>query len=501
MVCLLGACGTTVNRDYQRTPSTAFVQPETTTLGALFQEAADKHPGLSGFTLVRQGGPALMGRLMMADLAEKTIDAQYYIWDGDTTGRIVADRLMRAADRGVRVRVLIDDNYQTQARDSRIAGLDAHPNVEVRFFNPVSNRGWRMMSMLAEFGRVNHRMHNKLFVADNAMAIVGGRNIADIYFGVRADHNYRDLDVATAGPIVQEISASFDLFWNSEWAVPAGATVKAEATDEDFRAARKWQADNIAAAGYPYPIEQQVGEMRAQLVQIRDNFSWAPGRVLVDDPSKVGTQTDTGVIAEALIKRSNEVERELLIESAYFVLRERGIEEVRRLTARGVKVRILTNSALSNDVLPAHAGYANTRKPLLRAGAELYELRPDSNMERQWSLLAGKSQAALHTKAVVFDRQSVFIGSYNLDPRSAALNTEAGVMIDSPEIASQLGELMDEGVTAGSAFHVTLDENDDLVWTAESDGTTVAYDKDPGTSAWQRFMIGFVGMLPIEKQL
>ena len=222
LASLLSACSPAINWNYPRTPSNTFAHPETTTVGALFQEAADKHPGLSGFSVIRQGGPAFMARLAMADLAEKTLDGQYYIWDGDTTGLILADRLLRAADRGVRVRLLIDDHYMTETRDANIAALDAHPNIEIRFFNPVRNRRWRMMSFLAEFGRVNHRMHNKLFVMDNAVGIVGGRNIADVYFGVRTDHNYRDLDVMSAGPIVNELSASFDLFWNSEWALPVG---------------------------------------------------------------------------------------------------------------------------------------------------------------------------------------------------------------------------------------------------------------------------------------
>jgi putative cardiolipin synthase len=177
------------------------------------------------------------------------------------------------------------------------------------------------------------------------------------------------------------------------------------------------------------------------------------------------------------------------------------IEGVRQLTARGVTVRVLTNSAISNDVLPAHAGYANTRKELLRAGMELYELRPDSNMKRQWSVLAGSSGAALHAKSLVFDRQAVFIGSFNLDPRSAVLNTEIGVMIDSPEIAQQVGELMDEGVSPGSAFHVTLDETGNLVWTTGNNGETVQYHKEPGTSFWQRFVVGIVRLLPIKRHL
>ena len=498
MALLLSACAT-VNWDYPRMPSNAFDHLETTTVGALFQEAADKHPGLSGFSLAQHGENAFLARLAMADLAEKTLDAQYYIWDSDTTGRILASRLMRAADRGVRVRILIDDHYQTGEKDFLIAALDGHPNIEIRLFNPITNRFWRALSFLADFGRSNHRMHNKLLVMDNAVGIVGGRNIGDVYFGVQTDHNYRDLDVLTTGPIVSEISASFDMFWNSEWAIPVGAVVDELPTEEERQAIVKRLEENVSAAGYPYPIHESVDELRARLVQIRDNFIWAPGNVVVEDPSRVKTEAEIGVIHNALRQRLSEVEREVLIESPYFVLPDPSIERVRQLTARGVKVRALTNSAASNDVISAHAGYANTRTKLLKAGAELYELRPDTNMERRWKVLS--SRAALHCKSVVFDRKSVFIGSFNLDPRSSTLNTEVGVMINSPEIASQVAKIMDEGVSPGSAFHVTLDNNDNLVWTAENNGEKVQYDKDPETNIWERLLFGFIGSLPIEHLL
>jgi putative cardiolipin synthase len=502
LVVLLSGCGTAVDWDYPRTSSTAFAQPQTTTIGALFQEAADRQPGQSGFDLVRDGSRAFMGRLAMADLAEKTLDAQYYIWDIDITGRILADHLIRAADRGVRVRLLLDDNYQTEEKDLGVAALDAHPNIEVRFFNPVANRQWRMWSFLSDFGRVNHRMHNKLFIVDNAMGVVGGRNIADIYFGVRADQNYRDLDVAMAGPIVRELSATFDLFWNSEWAIPAGAVVAEQATEQDFLAGKERLAAEIAAAGYPYPINEHLDGLRSRLVQIRDEFIWAPGRVLAEDPARASTGDDGKIIiTEAILQQIGKTERELLIESPYLILLDRGIQEVRQLTARGVKVRILTNSAATNDVMAAHAGYSNTRKEMIDAGVDLYELRPDANMKREWSVLAGKSRAALHAKALVFDRESVFIGSFNLDPRSRFINTEIGVMIDSPTIAGQVGEFMDEGVSPGSAYHVTLDQDDDLVWATETNGTTEEFDTDPETSMWQRFVIDLTSLLPIEEQL
>jgi putative cardiolipin synthase len=497
---LLGACAK-VNWDYQRIPSNAFEQSEITTVGALFQKAAAQHPGLSGFSLVQHGEDAFLARFAMCDLAEKTLDAQYYIWDSDTTGRILASRLLRAADRGVRVRLLIDDIYQTEDKDFLVAALAAHPYIEIRLFNPITNRFWRTLSFLGDFGRVNHRMHNKLLVVDNAVGIVGGRNIGDIYFGVRADRNYRDLDVLTAGPIVHEISASFDMFWNSDWAIPVGATVKELPTEKDLRAAMKRLDERIAATGYPYPIYQNVDDLRARLVQIRDNFIWASGSVLVENPSRVNTEAPDGVISRALSQRVNEVERELLIESPYFVLRDRTIKRTSQLIARGVKVRVLTNSAASNDVIAAHAGYANTREKLLTAGVELYELRPDTNMERHWSVLSGESKAALHAKSIVFDRKSVFIGSFNLDPRSSTLNTEIGLMINSLEIARSVAEIMDEGVSPGSAFHVTLDNNKRLVWATDNNGEKVQYDKDPETNVWHRLVFDFIGILPIEDQL
>ncbi|HWT81686.1 MAG TPA: phospholipase D-like domain-containing protein, partial [Candidatus Methylomirabilis sp.] len=236
-------------------------------------------------------------------------------------------------------------------------------------------------------------------------------------------------------------------------------------------------------------------------VQIRDNFIWAPGRVLAEYPSRAAAGAESGVIHHALSQRVNQVEHEVLIESPYFVLPDRVIERVGQLTARGIKVRAMTNSAACSDVVAAQAGYANTRVKLLKAGAELYELRPDTNMEKHWSILSGKSRAAMHNKFIVFDRKSVFIGSFNLDPRSSTLNTEIGVMIDSPEIASQAAKIMDEGVLPGSAYHVTLDSDGRLVWTDETNGEKVQYDTEPGTSVWERLLLDIVGMLPIEDEL
>ena len=501
LLLLLGGCGTTVDWNYPRSPSAAFDQPRTTTVGALFQEAADRHPGDSGFALVREGSRAFIDRLAMADLAEKTLDAQYYIWEGDTTGLILAERLLRAADRGVRVRLLLDDIYQTGERDFHVAALDAHPNIEVRLFNPVANRDRRIWGLASDFARANRRMHNKLFIMDNAIGIAGGRNIADIYFGVRPDQNFRDVDVAMAGPIVKDLSASFDEYWNSASAIPAAAVVEERATQQDLAALRNTLAEKIVEGGYPYPLEEKIVDLRARLAEIRDGFSWAPGRVVADDPRRVSNDDGAEIIRDALVRRASDAKHELLVESPYFIQQAGGIEFLRQLTARGVRVRVLTNSAATNDVIAAQAGYASTRKKLLKAGLELYELRPDSDMKREWSLAAGRSRAALHSKILVFDRESVFIGSPNLDPRSRALNTEIGVIIDSAEIAKQAADFIEEGIGPGSAYRVTLDKNDKLLWTAQNDGADVTFHVDPETDLWQRFLIDFMGVLPIEEHL
>ena len=501
LVFALQACGATVNWQYPHTPSTAFTQPETTSVGALFQRVAARHKGLSGFLPVQTDQDAFMARLAMADLAEKTLDAQYFIWNNDTTGRILGEHLLRAADRGVRIRVLIDDNYITAARDlGMFALLAGHPNLQVRFFNPVTNRGSRTLSFIADFERLDHRMHNKLFIIDNALAILGGRNIADEHFGVNAEFNYRDLDVLAAGRIVGDLSAAFDSFWNSAWAIPVGAVVSKVPSEDELRDIRARSEQGVAATPYPYPIYQSNEDLRARLLRARDQFIWAPGHVFAENPARVTTDPSR-VIVTALVERLGKAKHEVSMESPYFVLREQGIAIMRNFAARGGKVRVLTNSAASTDEVPTQAAYANTRKALLQAGVDLYELRPDSNMTRKWSLLAREATAALHAKAIVFDRQSVWIGSFNLDPRSIEINTEVGVMIDSPEIATQVADFMEGDMTPGSAYHVTLDEKGNLLWTTEIDGKEVRYDHDPAIGLWRSLEIRTLRLLPIENEL
>jgi putative cardiolipin synthase len=375
---------------------------------------------------------------------------------------------VRAADRGVRVRVLLDD-INTESDVPIAAALDVHPNIEVRIFNPFANRGARLFDFALDLDRVNHRMHNKLLVADNAVAIVGGRNIGNHYFGVATDANFRDLDIAAAGPVVRDASTVFDHFWNSDWAVPVSALLERPYTDAD-------------------------------LTSIRDKFIWAPGKIVWDDPNDIKAGVEHGRLDKAFYRKLDTLQKELLIESAYFVAGDRGVAKARELHDRGIRMRVLTNSLASNDVVAAHAGYAKYREALLANGVELYELRPDAGAIKK-KVLSGESKAALHTKAIVFDREAVFIGSFNLDPRSANLNTEAGLYVESPELAAQVIAYMDEGVRPENSYRVMLDEDGHLVWETEINGMAVIFHQDPETGFWDRFMSGFIGLLPVEHQL
>jgi putative cardiolipin synthase len=498
-VAVLATACSTLPSDYPRTESTAFQDYLDTSVGQLFEQAAAQHPGKSGFRIITEGRGAFTSRIALVDLAEQTLDAQYYIWEPDATGWLLVERLVKAADRGVRVRLLVDD-INLAGRDEGVAAMDAHPNIEIRVFNPFANRGARLFDFVTDLDRINHRMHNKVMVMDNAVAIVGGRNIGDHYFGVATDANFRDLDIAAAGPVVRDISNVFDYFWNGEWAVPIAALVDRPYTRSDLRKFRHSMRERIDATPYPYPLDQDVDALRSELRSIRDRFVWAPGKIIWDDPAAIAHGIRQGSLIKAFFNKLPALKNEILIESAYFVSRDRGVERVEQLVDRGVRVRMLTNSLASNDVVAAHAGYAKRREDLVEAGMELYEYRPDSMVgkTRAWR---GESKAALHTKAMVFDREAVFIGSFNLDPRSSDINTEAGLYVESPELAQQVAAYLDEGVRPENAYRLMLDEDGDLYWVTQVDGAEVRYYQEPQTSFGQRFMSGFIMILPVEDQL
>src|SRR6185436_2257764 len=399
----------TYNTKYPRSSSTAFREYQPTTLARLFAPAEAAHPGESGVLYMRYGRRALVARLALADLAERSLDLQYFIWDADISGHLLADRVIRAADRGVRVRVLLDD-LSIVDRDTAIAQLSAHPNIDIRAFNPFRGRANRWRDFLHDPSRANRRSHNKLMIADSAIMIVGGRNIADHYFGVHGESNFRDLDTMAVGPVVRDASAVFDDFWNSPFAVPYAAFVDTPPTRADADAAIAEMRAKMVDERLPYPIDEEVDSLTAEMQDVRDSLIWAPVKVLYDRPDKA--QKPSHMIFSALDELVSNAQKEVLIENAYFVPRDHGVELVAALHARGARVRVLTNSLASNDVVAVHSGYQKYRDDLLENGVEIYELRPDSGVQQlRWSGLSKKSHAGLHAKAMVVDRRYVVVGS------------------------------------------------------------------------------------------
>jgi putative cardiolipin synthase len=494
---LLAACAT-LPPDDARVASTALDDHASTALGREIEARAAQAPKQSGFTILRRGREAFTARVAMADLAERTIDVQYYLWESDATGTLLARQLHRAAERGVRVRILVDD-VNLDDQDTNLAAFDAHPNIEVRIFNPFAHRASKALGFVADFDRVNHRMHNKLIVVDNAVAIVGGRNMGDPYYEVDPEFNFRDLDVVAAGPVVRELSKVFDRFWNGEWSVRVASLVGRPV--EAAYLADPAQAKRFAAAmaRYPHPLDQDVATLRSSLSAVFAQFVWAPGRVIYDDPASI-RDPRLRVMHDLLIRRIERLEREILIEAAYFIPLDADLPTVRALTRRGVRVRLLTNSLASNDVVPAFAGYSRIRRALVEAGVEVHELRHDPGPARKRELPAG-SKARLHTKAIVFDRNDVFIGSFNLDARSSSINTEAGLYIESPALAARVVEYMDTGASGEVSYRLALDADRRLAWHASDDGKPLSYDVDPLTTPGLRFRAWWWSLLPILEQL
>jgi putative cardiolipin synthase len=495
---LVVACSSTP-KDYPRNPSAAFQKDESTSIGRRLAREAARHPGESGFSLIRKGRMAFNTRIALTDLAQHSLDLQYYIWEADATGRLFAQRVVKAADRGVRVRVLLDDNNFT-GRDPILAALDAHPNIEIRMFNPFAHRSTHMLDFLLDFSRVNHRMHNKLFVMDNALAIVGGRNIGDDYFGVSSHANYRDVDIAAGGPVVRQASGVFDHFWNGEWAVPMAALTHRKYSSEDANATISKIRESSATDAYPYPLDRDVAAMKSRIDTLIDQFIWAPGQMVWDDPGSIRLTGGTTELIEGLYNRMEKLNQEMLIEAPYFVVQEQGRAKVKELHERGIRMRALTNSLASNDVVAAHVGHAKHRKELVENGMEIYELRADAGSIRD-PFASGSSDAALHAKILVFDRRDVFIGSFNLDPRSAFINTEAGLYIESPKLASQVIAYMNEGVEPQNSYRLLLDQNGKIYWVTEEGGKSKQYRNDPHSTFMQRLKVSVIGLLPIEKQL
>lgn len=513
LVAGLGGCATP-RHDVPRPRSQAWPQPQDTELGQALAAQLAGQPGASGVRALASGLEALALRAATAGLAQRTLDLQYYILRADASTELLMARVWQAAQRGVRVRLLVDD-LDALGKDLDLATLASFPNIEVRVFNPFSTRGsFGLSQVLEAIGtnpRLNRRMHNKLWIADNAVAIVGGRNLGDEYFDAAGDVHFTDLDVLAAGPVVREVSASFDAYWNSEWAVPIGAFVHRlpdDARRAAFAQALAERSEQFRDTDYGQAVRDL--RLRGQLRRGELPLTVAPVRALADPPSKIappdGAPPAPTLVAEALRPHVAAAAHELILISAYFIPSEPGIAGMAALVRRGVRVRVLTNSLASADAIPlAHAGYARKRAALLAAGVELHEMRPDAVEAATRRPIRPSLGAYLHTKAIVVDRRHVLVGSMNLDPRSRLSNTEVGLLIDSPEFGTQLGALFDAAVRPDRAYRVgreeTLQGDVRLYWTGEQDGRPVRHDVDPLAGRWKRALSSLLEALAPEELL
>ncbi len=496
-LCLAGCSSAPL--DYPRESSTVLTNTSDTALAAESHHLRQKQPDTNGFYPLHEGLDAFGARLTLIESAEKSIDAQYFLIKPDSAGLVFSAKLLEAADRGVRVRFLIDDIFTTVS-DRKLIHLNEHPNVEVRIFNPISRKGIKAFNYLGNFGLLNRRMHNKSFTADYQIAVVGGRNIAEEYFQLDTSGEFIDFDMLVMGPIIGDISASFDEYWNHELAVPMHAlydradSEKMAEVKQEVSAKMEAQRDSVYARAVHTNL---VHDLRAQTIipHIAD------ARVIVDSPQKLEEKpTDENkIVMTELRKVFKDAEEEIIIFTPYFIPGERGIETISEITGKGVRVVVLTNSLASNNHTSVHSAYSSYRKRLLDAGVELWEARANAAEVVNADGSKELEHLTLHTKGAIVDRQRVFVGSLNLDPRSTDLDSEIGLIIDSLELGTLLAENAMNGIP-NMAYRLKLDENRKIRWHATIDGQEVVETREPLTSWWRRFQAWFLKIAP-EKEL
>ncbi|HSC67179.1 MAG TPA: phospholipase D family protein [Cellvibrio sp.] len=493
-----------------------------TTLAKSVKSFALQHPEKSGFFTLTQGTEALAARLRLIEAAEKTLDVQYYIWHDDTVGKTLQYYLLNAAERGVKVRLLLDD-LDTAGKDDRLLALDQHPNIQVRTFNPFPNRNSRWKDFLTSSTRINRRMHNKSMTADRSATILGGRNIGDEYFDASTLVNFADIDVLALGRVGEAVAGSFDLYWNSEYAFPITqlAQPKNGSVESIERLSAMYKSVLSIEIKSPYSAALKHAEFNSYKALDQVPFHWSEWKLAYDQPIKVTSKSVAAEthLAPQLIAVANDAKSSLIIVSPYFVPGEKFTAYLTGLVKTGVSVRILTNSLASNDVSLVHAGYQRYRKKLVEGGVELYELKPDArNLEtltsdttsaptpaatpaagkkKRW---LGASKSSLHGKYFGFDRVAVFVGSFNLDGRSVELNTELGVFFKDDEYAKMLDDNFTEN-TPLKAYKIQLSKKGAIEWHSIENGESVVYTKEPKTSFWHRFSTTVLSFIVPEKQL
>ncbi len=495
------------HRAVQKPESHAIAQDVPGQLQKLAYRSGQANPKDSRFVLLDSGLDALAARLWLAEKAEKTLDVQYYIFHGDQTGALVAEALMKAADRGVRVRILLDDIYTHQHEEGMLA-VDSHPNIEIRLFNPFYYRGGDPLLQLGQFlndDRLNRRMHNKLFVADNQFAISGGRNIGDEYFLADGKLDFIDLDVLTSGPVVADLSSSFDDYWNSEAVVPARAMPyykEARAKLPAIKQVLDTYRNELESSDYGKKLKSR--DFESGLLSGKLPAYTGKAQVIVDPPDKVDGDTHVSdLLMGQFAGLGLSPKKEILVISPYFIPGKVGMDWFAYLRSRGTRVRVLTNSMAASDVPLVHSGYARYREDLLDMGVELHELKPLANSSPKKTRItgSGSSRSSLHAKSFVFDREKAFIGSFNFDPRSVLLNTELGLIIDSPAVAEKVAEMTELAMSPSYSHRLSLKRDQGetkIIWTSQAGNNEVITDTEPNTTWWDRMKLEFFMLLPIE---
>lgn len=505
-------------REYSRSASHALALEEAaaTPLGQALAPLAARHPGLSGFALIATGEKALVSRVALIEAASKTLDLQYYSVHDDSSGQLLLDAVLRAADRGVRVRALVD-NLNLKHADDILTAMNEHKNIEIRVFNPNGTKedSWlsRVGAVFTEPERVTRRMHNKVIVADNQGAIAGGRNLGKQYFDAGDDFNFRDMDVLAAGPIVARISRSFDRYWASEEAYPLRSLPLAQPKPGAVERARAALTKARLEAGPQIKQSLAQADLLRMLQKDARPLIWAPGELAVDEPEKIeepgpmnpepAQQAEESKPAQRLTRLADGAKSEFLIISPYFVPGDGGVEWLASIVSHGVKTQVLTNSLASTDVAAVHAGYRRDRKALIEKGVDIYEFKPIQEQAKFGGFKGRKSErVSLHSKVYVIDREHVVIGSFNMDPRSVNLNTELAIIIHSPEMGESVAKMFAEAIAPEASYHMELDENGKLFWvTMEKDGPK-RYTGEPEASLWRRVISGVFTLLPpLDSQL
>jgi putative cardiolipin synthase len=492
--------------------SRAFDRPGETRIGRHVAAEDEAQAGKSGIHVLNTGLDSFAARIALIEHAEQALDVQYYIFHDDVTGLYLLSRLLAAADRGVRVRLLLDD-LGAAGIDELVSAADVHPGIEVRLFNPFARGPWpglaRMLDLLRRPHRLNRRMHNKMLTADGAAGIVGGRNVGDEYFGAREDVNFADLDLLAFGPVNEELGKSFDQYWNSPFAVPVSAWRRLTGTARDLENLRSRLAEHeLTHAESPYALRLRGTGFVQEALAGELELIWAPTHVVADLPGKVvarGDELRATQLSEQLGPVWPPAESDLLIVSPYFVPRDEGTEYLLAQVGRGVRVRVLTNSLAATDVPAVHAGYKAYRRELLEGGVELFELRPTGDALEKARERFGSSSASLHAKTFVSDGRRAFVGSLNLSPRSLELNTELALVVDDARLAARLARDFEHLTRPSLSWRLSLERAEGgcqrMLWEGEERGRVVRHHRDPGTSCSERFSVWLLGLLPIEGQL